>query len=76
MPDVSSGSEKVITPEEKWVENHFQSFQWIDRDQFVSVDDMDAAPHVPWSLLQVLTTMMMRRLLRRSASGDLCSLGC
>jgi hypothetical protein len=24
------------------VDNHFQSFQWTDRDQFVSVDDMDA----------------------------------
>jgi hypothetical protein len=26
MPDVHSGSEKDITLEEKWVENHFQSF--------------------------------------------------
>jgi hypothetical protein len=42
MPDVSSGSEKIITPEEKWVEDHFQSFQWTARDQFVSADDIDA----------------------------------
>jgi hypothetical protein len=26
MPNVSSGSEKIITLEEKWVEDHFQSF--------------------------------------------------
>jgi hypothetical protein len=38
-PDVHSGSEKDITPENKWVEKHFQSFQWTDREQFVSVDD-------------------------------------
>jgi hypothetical protein len=26
MTDISSGSKKIITPEEKWVEEHFQSF--------------------------------------------------
>jgi hypothetical protein len=31
-PDVHSGSEKDITPENKWVEKHFQSFQWTDRE--------------------------------------------
>jgi hypothetical protein len=32
MTDISNGSEKIITPEEKWVEEHFQSFQWTARD--------------------------------------------
>jgi hypothetical protein len=41
MTDISSGSEKIITPEEKWVEEHFQSFQWTARDQFVSAKDLD-----------------------------------
>jgi hypothetical protein len=76
MPNVSSGSEKVITTEGKWVENHFQRFQWTNIDQFVSVDDMDVGPHVLWNLLHVLAVMtMMRSLPRRSVSGDLCSLG-
>jgi hypothetical protein len=33
------------------------------------------APHVPWSLLQLLTVMMMRRLPRRNASGDFVLVG-
>jgi hypothetical protein len=41
MTDISNGSEKIITPEEKWVEEHFQSFQWTARDQFVSAEDLD-----------------------------------
>jgi hypothetical protein len=43
MPDVKSRSEDNITPKEKWVEHNFKSFQWTDRDQFVSVDDLDAS---------------------------------
>jgi hypothetical protein len=39
IPDVKSGSEDDITPEENWVEKNFESFQWTDRIQFVSVDD-------------------------------------
>jgi hypothetical protein len=41
MTDISSGSEKIITPEEKWVEEHFQSFQWTAKDQFVLAEDLD-----------------------------------
>jgi hypothetical protein len=38
MEDVQSGSEKVISPEEKWVK---ENFQWTDGSQFVSADDLE-----------------------------------
>jgi hypothetical protein len=50
ISDIKSGSEKDMTHKDKWME---KTFQWTDRSQLVSVDDlqggsshaMESRPH-------------------------------
>jgi hypothetical protein len=67
MTGVKSGSEKDINPEDKLEE---KTFQWTDRSQFVSIDDLDTS-----------TSRAMESppgacsTLRKSPSGDSVSPG-